>query len=73
MNPGEQASAVRRGVGLFRLAARGVLRVGGGDRVRWLDGMLSNDVAALTPGPEGSTLSAILRGRANRSGDPEVR
>jgi folate-binding protein YgfZ len=29
-----------------------LIEVGGGDRVRWLDGMLSNDVASLQPGGE---------------------
>jgi folate-binding protein YgfZ len=34
---------------LFALPERGVARVGGADRVRWLDGMLTNDVTALAP------------------------
>ena len=73
MNAGQQAAAVRSGAGLFRPAARGVLRVAGGDRVRWLDGMLSNDVAALAPGPEASGCPALLLTRQGRIvADPHV-
>ena len=43
----EQAVAVRASAGIFHLGDRGLIEVGGGDRVRWLDGMLSNDVASL--------------------------
>jgi folate-binding protein YgfZ len=46
----ERAAAVREGVGIFHLSGRGLIEVGGGDRVRWLDGMLSNDITALQPG-----------------------
>jgi aminomethyltransferase len=46
-DPGATAAAVRRGAGLFQLAQRGVLGVGGGDARRWLDGMVTNDVSAL--------------------------
>jgi folate-binding protein YgfZ len=63
----EAAAAVRRGAGLFRLSGagageneRGLLRVSGADRVRWLNGMLSNDVAALAPGRERSGCYATL-------------
>ncbi len=66
MSPGEEAAAVRRGAGLFHLAGRGLLGVGGGDRVRWLNGMVTNDVAALAPGPEGSGCYALLLNRQGR-------
>ncbi len=66
MTPQEQARGVREGAGLFRLADRGLLRVTGGDRVRWLDGMLSNDVASLEPGPERSGCYAALLTRQGR-------
>jgi len=42
--------AVRASAGIFHLGDRGLIEVGGGDRVRWLDGMLSNDVASLQVG-----------------------
>jgi len=61
----EQARAVRRGAGLFPLQ-RGLIRVTGADRVRWLDGMLSNDVTALAPGSEGSGCYATLLTRKGR-------
>jgi len=56
----EEAAAARRGAGLFRLPERGLIRVLGNDRVRWLNGMISNDVAALTPGPRRSGCPALL-------------
>lgn len=58
--PEAQAAAARRAAGLFRLDDRGLLAVEGADRVRWLDGMVSNDVAALAPGPERSGCYALL-------------
>jgi folate-binding protein YgfZ len=54
------AAEVRRGAGLFDFPARGVLAVQGGDRTRWLNGMVSNDVARLEPGPEASGCYAML-------------
>jgi folate-binding protein YgfZ len=56
----QRALAARRGAGLFRLRERALFAVRGGDRVRWLDGMLSNDVARLAPGPERSGCYALL-------------
>lgn len=55
----ELAAAVRRGAGLFRLR-RGVVEVAGGDRRRWLNGMLSADVSGLEPGPTHSGCYALL-------------
>ncbi len=59
MNAGELASAIRAGAGLFALR-RGLIEVTGSDRVRWLDGMLSNDVAELSAGPARSGCYATL-------------
>jgi aminomethyltransferase len=53
------ATATRRAAGLFELPERGIVEVAGEDRVRWLDGMLSNDVARLEPGPERSGCRAL--------------
>jgi folate-binding protein YgfZ len=50
----QQAAAVRKSAGIFRLSDRGLIEVAGGDRVRWLDGMLSNDVAGLKAGGDNS-------------------
>lgn len=66
MNAQEQARATRAGAGLFRLEQRGLLRVAGRDRVRWLDGMLSNDVTGLSPGSEHSGCYAALLTRQGR-------
>jgi folate-binding protein YgfZ len=55
-----QVEAVRSGAGLFRLAGRGLLSVTGDDRVRWLDGMLSNDVRELAADAARSGCHALL-------------
>ena len=46
----EGYQALRRGVGLVRRADRGVIGVTGADRLTWLQGLLTNDVAALAVG-----------------------
>lgn len=58
--------ATRRAAGLFALAGRGLLEVRGGDRARWLDGMVSNDVSRLAPGPRTSGCYATLLTRTGR-------
>jgi len=50
----ERVAAVRASAGIFRLSDRGLIEVSGGDRVRWLDGMLSNGVTGLQAGGENS-------------------
>lgn len=50
MNAIEQAAIVRRCAGWFRLPDRALIAISGDDRVRWLDGMLTQDVTALRPG-----------------------
>lgn len=62
MNP----EAVRRGAGLFRDLERGVVRVSGSDRVRWLNGMLTNDVAGLDAATQQSGCRALLLSRNGR-------
>ena len=52
------------GAQLFRLADRGVIEVTGADRVRWLDGMLTNDVAAASA--PGAGCAALLLTRQGR-------
>jgi folate-binding protein YgfZ len=66
MNAGEQALRCRQGAGLFRLQDRGLISVEGADRVRWLNGMLTNDVAQLAPGRERSGCYALLLTRIGR-------
>jgi folate-binding protein YgfZ len=60
LSAAEQAAAVRRSAGWFRLRERALIEVSGGDRVRWLNGMLSNDVARLEPGAARSGCYALL-------------
>jgi folate-binding protein YgfZ len=66
VSAGPTVSAVRCGAGLFRLGDRGLIAVEGGDRARWLDGMVSNDVASLAEGPETSGCYATLLTRQGR-------
>jgi folate-binding protein YgfZ len=54
------AARVRGSAGWFDLPDRGVIRVRGADRVRWTNGMVSNDVARLAPGPASSGCHALL-------------
>jgi aminomethyltransferase len=58
-----RAAAVRRGAGCFPDLARGVVEVTGGDRRRWLDGMLTADVGALAPGAGRYALLLSPQGR----------
>jgi folate-binding protein YgfZ len=60
LNAASTASAVRRGAGLFRALPRAVVEVEGSDRVRWLNGMITNDVSALDTGPANSGRYAAL-------------
>jgi len=53
-------AAARSSAVLLDMSSRGLLEVTGGDRVRWLDGMISGDVAALEAGPEGAGCYAAL-------------
>jgi folate-binding protein YgfZ len=55
-----RAAAVCASAGLFARHDRGRIEVRGEDRVRWLNGMVSNDVAELSPGPERSGCYALL-------------
>ncbi len=57
-DPGREYNAARQAVGLVDLSFRGLLEVTGGDRVRWLNGQVTNDVTALRPG--GGMLAAAL-------------
>ncbi|MEX5213043.1 MAG: aminomethyltransferase family protein [Nitrospiraceae bacterium] len=48
--PAEEHRAVRQAVGLSDLSHRGILRVTGDDRVKWLQSIISNDILPLQPG-----------------------
>jgi folate-binding protein YgfZ len=69
----DAAARIRRGAGWFALPDRGVISVRGADRVRWTNGMVSNDVARLAPGPESSGCYALLLTAQGRIvADPHV-
>jgi len=55
-----RAARIRTAAGWFALPDRGVIRVRGADRVRWTNGMVSNDVAWLAPGAASSGCHALL-------------
>lgn len=57
-DPLQEYHAVRSHVGLFDLCSHSFLNLTGSDRVSYLQGMVSNDVNALTPG--GGAHAAIL-------------
>lgn len=46
----DEYQAVRQAVGLSDLSHRGKIRVTGDDRVKWLQGLISNDILPLQPG-----------------------
>src|SRR5262245_9414320 len=61
--------AARRGAALVDRSMRGRVVVSGGDRAAYLQGLLTNDIAALTPGqgcyatyltPQGRMLTDVL-------------
>lgn len=58
-DPAAVTQAARRAAGLFE-PARGLLAVEGRDRLRWLDGMLSADVASLEAGTRRSGAYALF-------------
>jgi folate-binding protein YgfZ len=57
-DPGKEYEAARTGVGLVDMSFRGLIELTGSDRLRWLNGQVTNDVKDLKPG-EG-TLAAVL-------------
>ncbi len=57
----ELVAAVREGAGLFALSDRSVVRVGGRDARRWLNGMVTNDVEPLEhDGPTNGCRTLLL-------------
>jgi folate-binding protein YgfZ len=49
-NPAAEHDAVRRDAGVADLSHRGMLRVTGDDRIKWLQSIISNDILPLAPG-----------------------
>ncbi|AFL89989.1 folate-binding protein YgfZ [Terriglobus roseus DSM 18391] len=62
VRPTDQLAALRTGAGLAALSA-GWIAVTGGDRVRWLNGMVTNSVQALTPGEGAYAFLLSVQGR----------
>ena len=57
-NPASEYQAARHNAGLVDLSFRGMLRLTGGERLRWLNGQITNDVKTLQPG-EGRPAAAL--------------
>ena len=49
-DPAAEFEQLRGGVGLYDLAWRGKIVLTGGDRVRWMNGMVTNNIKDLPPG-----------------------
>ncbi len=62
-DPQSEYQAVRNGVGLSDLSHRGLLRMSGVDRQRFLHAMVSNDTASLEPGQGCHTTFLTNKGR----------
>ncbi len=60
MSAEEIVLATRESAALYEMNSRGLIEVSGGDRVRWLDGMISGDVEALAVGEFGLGCYATL-------------
>jgi len=68
--PDSEWKAVRQHAGVLDAGFRGLLRVTGGDRISFLQGMVSNDVVGLHPGC--GTYAAVLTQQAKIVSDVRV-
>ncbi|MBK8013828.1 MAG: hypothetical protein IPK13_21065 [Deltaproteobacteria bacterium] len=59
----DEVRALREGAGVCRREERAVLRLLGADRVRFLNGMVTNDVSTLTPGQGLVAIKTTQKGR----------
>ncbi|HSB80011.1 MAG TPA: aminomethyltransferase family protein [Candidatus Methylomirabilis sp.] len=66
-DPGKEYGAVRTGVGLLDFSFRGMIRLTGSERLRWLNGQISNEVKDLASG-EGKQ-AAVLSPKGHILGD----
>ncbi len=67
--PPAELQALLEGAGIFDLGYRAWLRATGKDRVRWLNGMITQAVKSMTPGQTGYTLVLNAQGRIQGDGD----
>jgi folate-binding protein YgfZ len=65
-----ELQALLHGAGVFDLGYRTFLRATGKDRVRWLNGMITQAVKTMTPGQVGYTL--VLNAQGRIQGDSDV-
>ena len=61
--PGADYAVMARAVGLVDLSTRGKIAVTGSERVSWVNGMVSNDVAKLAPGESCRAFAMTVKGR----------
>jgi folate-binding protein YgfZ len=66
---GTSLQALFHGAGIFDLGYRTFLRATGKDRVRWLNGMITQAVKSMVPGQTGYTLILNPQGRIQGDGD----
>ena len=67
-----EVQALLRGAGVFDLGYRTVFRATGKDRVRWLNGMITQTVKGLNPGDTAYTLVLNPQGRIQGDADLSV-
>jgi folate-binding protein YgfZ len=65
--PSPELAALTQGAGAFDLGYRGQIAVGGADRVRWLNGMLTNNIQDLAEGA--GNYSFVLNAQGRIQGD----
>jgi folate-binding protein YgfZ len=63
----QEVSALVEGAGAFDLGYRGQIAVGGADRLRWLNGMLTNNIQGLAEGA--GNYSFVLNAQGRIQGD----
>lgn len=68
MSEEREASALLHTVGVYLLEDHSVLRVGGDDAISWLQGQLTQDVRALSPGHGALTLFLEKTGKVRSDG-----
>lgn len=66
MSAAADVTTLHAAAGIFRRADRGVIEVRGSDRVRFLQGQLTNDVAALVPAGPNAACPALVLTREGR-------
>lgn len=67
-----EVSALLHAAGVFDLGYRTILRATGKDRVRWLNGMITQTVKGMAPGEAGYTLVLNPQGRIQGDADLSV-